>query len=48
MDGELGRPEGNFGAGPFTEVESGRSLERDNGQDYNTKGILLPKLKVQP
>ena len=48
MDGGLGRPEGNFGAGPFTEVESGRSLERDNGQDYNTKGILLPKLKVQP
>ena len=48
MDGGLGRPEGNFGAGPSTEVESGRSLERDNGQDYNTECILLPKLKVQP
>ena len=48
MDGGLGRPEGNFGAGPFTEVESGRSLEKDNGQDYNTECILLPKLKVQP
>ena len=45
MDGELGRPEGNFGAGPFTEVESGGSLKRDNGQGYSTEGILLPKLR---
>ena len=27
MDGGLGRPEGNFGAGPFTEVKSGGSLQ---------------------
>ena len=48
MDGGSGRPEGNSGAGPFTEAKSGGSLGRDNGQGYSTEGILLPKLKVQP